>query len=180
MPVDESAIATWANVITVTRVLASPFLFAILPSDSRGSWVAFVVWIVLCMSDLVDGKLARRQGTTRSGAFLDPLADKILILGAMFTLVSRGIFWLLPVSIIAAREILVSVYRVVAGSRGVSVPATRLAKWKTLLQQLAVGFAIAPLTTSDATWLWLFFLWTAVVLTIVTGAQYAAAAVRAR
>ena len=180
MPVDESAIATWANVITVTRVLASPFLFAILPSDSRGSWVALAVWIALCVSDLVDGKLARRQGTTRSGAFLDPLADKILILGAMFTLVSRGIFWLLPVSIIAAREIIISVYRVLVGARGVSVPATKLAKWKTLFQQLAVAFAIAPLTTSDATWLWLFFLWAAVALTLVTGAQYAAAAVRAR
>jgi len=180
MPVDESAIATWANVVTVTRVLVSPFLFAILPSDSRGSWVAFVLWIVLCVSDLVDGKLARRQGTTRSGAFLDPLADKILILGAMFTLVSRGIFWLLPVSIIAAREILISVYRVVVGARGVSVPASRLAKWKTLLQQLAVAFAIAPLTTSDATWLWLSLLWASVALTLVTGAQYAAAAWRGR
>ena len=60
MPVDESAIATWANVVTVTRVLASPFLFAILPSDSRGSWVAFVVWVLLCSSDGVDGYLARR------------------------------------------------------------------------------------------------------------------------
>lgn len=178
MPVDESAIATWANVVTVTRVLASPFLFAILPSDSRGSWVAFVVWVVLCMSDLVDGKLARRHGVTKSGAFLDPLADKILILGAMFTLVSRGIFWLLPVSIIAAREILVSAYRVVVGARGVSVPASKLAKWKTLFQQLAVGFAIAPLTTSDATWLWISLLWAAVVLTIVTGAQYAYHAVK--
>jgi CDP-diacylglycerol--glycerol-3-phosphate 3-phosphatidyltransferase len=174
MSVDGSAIATWANAITVTRVLASPFLFAILPSDSRGSWVAFAVWVALCMSDLIDGRIARWRGPTRSGAFLDPLADKILILGAMFTLVSRGIFWLLPVSIIAAREILVSVYRVVVGAQGVSVPATTLAKWKTLFQQLAVGFAIAPLTTSDATWLWLFFLWAAVVLTVVTGAQYAA------
>lgn len=180
MPVDESAIATWANVVTVTRVLASPFLFAILPSDSRGSWVALAVWVVLCMSDLIDGRLARRHGTTRSGAFLDPLADKILILGAMFTLVSRGIFWLLPVSIIAAREILISIYRVIVGSRGVSVPASKLAKWKTLFQQLAVAFAIAPLTTSDATWLWLFFLWAAVALTIVTGAQYARAALRTR
>lgn len=180
MPVDESAIATWANVVTVTRVLASPFLFAILPSDSRGSWVAFVVWVFLCSSDGVDGYLARRHGTTKSGAFLDPLADKILILGAMFTLVSRGIFWLLPVSIIAAREILISVYRVVVGARGVSVPASRLAKWKTLFQQLAVGFAIAPMTTTDATWLWLGFLWAAVALTIVTGSQYAWHAVKGR
>lgn len=180
MPVDDNAIATWANVVTVTRVLASPFLFAILPSDSRGSWVALIVWVVLCSSDGFDGYLARRHGTTRSGAFLDPLADKILILGAMFTLVSRGIFWLLPVSIIAGREILVSVYRVVVGSRGVSVPATRLAKWKTLVQQLAVAFAIAPLTTTDATWLWLGLLWAAVALTLVTGAQYAWHAVKAR
>jgi CDP-diacylglycerol--glycerol-3-phosphate 3-phosphatidyltransferase len=180
MPVDESAIATWANVVTVTRVLASPFLFAILPSDSRGSWVAFVVWIILCSSDGVDGYLARRHGTTKSGAFLDPLADKILILGAMFTLVSRGIFWLLPVSIIAGREILISVYRVVVGARGVSVPASKLAKWKTLFQQLAVAFAISPMTTTDATWLWLSFLWAAVVLTIVTGTQYAYHAVKGR
>ena len=180
MPVDESAIATWANVVTVTRVLASPFLFAILPSDSRGSWVAFVVWIVLCSSDGVDGYLARRHGTTRSGAFLDPLADKILILGAMFTLVSRGIFWLLPVSIIAGREILISAYRVIVGARGVSVPASKLAKWKTLFQQLAVAFAIAPMTTTDATWLWISLLWAAVGLTIVTGAQYAWHAVKER
>lgn len=178
MPVDESAIATWANVVTVTRVLASPFLFAILPSDSRGSWVAFVVWVLLCSSDGVDGYLARRHGTTKSGAFLDPLADKILILGAMFTLVSRGIFWLFPVSIIAGREILISVYRVVVGARGVSVPASKLAKWKTLFQQLAVGFAIAPLTTTDATWLWVSLLWAAVVLTIITGTQYAYHAVK--
>lgn len=180
MPVDDNAIATWANVVTVTRVLASPFLFAILPSDSRGSWVALIVWVVLCSSDGFDGYLARRHGTTRSGAFLDPLADKILILGAMFTLVSRGIFWLLPVSIIAGREILVSVYRVVVGSRGVSVPATLLAKWKTFFQQLAVAFAIAPFTTTDATWLWLGLLWAAVALTLVTGAQYAWHAVKAR
>jgi CDP-diacylglycerol--glycerol-3-phosphate 3-phosphatidyltransferase len=180
MPVDDNAIATWANVVTVTRVLASPFLFAILPSDSRGSWVALIVWVVLCGSDGIDGYLARRHGTTRSGAFLDPLADKILILGAMFTLVSRGIFWLLPVSIIAGREILISAYRVVVGSRGVSVPATRLAKWKTLFQQLAVGFAIMPLTTTDVTWLWLGFLWAAVALTLITGAQYAWHAVKAR
>ena len=173
-----TAIATWANAITVTRVLASPFLFAILPSDSRGSWVAFIVWVLLCMSDLVDGRIARWRGPTRSGAFLDPLADKILVLGAMFTLVSRGIFWLLPVSIIAGREILVSVYRVVAGAKGVSVPASTLAKWKTLFQQLAVGFAIAPLTTTDATWLWVSLLWAAVVLTVITGTQYAYHAVK--
>ena len=108
MAVDETAIVTWANMVTVGRVLASPFLFAMIPDERVGSWAALIVWVVLCGSDGFDGYLARKHGITRSGAFLDPLADKILVLGAMFTLVSRGVFWLLPVVIIAAREIIVS------------------------------------------------------------------------
>ena len=66
-------------------------LFALI-TGSEGSWVALALWFVLCASDGIDGYLARRYGTTRSGAFLDPLADKVLVLGAMFTLVGRGVF----------------------------------------------------------------------------------------
>lgn len=171
MAVDPNAIATWANGVTVGRILVSPVLFALIP-DAGGSWVAFVVWFFLCISDGFDGYLARRHGTTTSGAFLDPLADKVLVLGAMFTLVSREIFWVLPVAIITAREILVSVYRVVVGSKGVSMPASRLAKVKTFCQQLAVAGALAPLTTEDATWIWQVLLWVAVALTVISGAQY--------
>jgi CDP-diacylglycerol--glycerol-3-phosphate 3-phosphatidyltransferase len=130
------------------------------------------------VSDVFDGYLARRHGTTRSGAFLDPLADKVLVLGAMFTLVSRGVFGIVPVVIIATREVIVSVYRVVVGSKGVSVPASRTAKIKTLSQQLAVGFALMPLTAVDYTWTWLSLLWLAVGLTLLSGAQYAVQAVR--
>jgi phosphatidylglycerophosphate synthase len=97
----------------------------------------------------------------------------------MFTLVSRGVFWLLPVVIIAAREVIVSVYRVVAGAKGVSVPASRTAKIKTLSQQLAVAGALMPLTF-DERWLWLSLLWLAVALTLVSGAQYAWKAVATR
>lgn len=173
MPVDETAIVTWANMVTVARVLASPFLFAMIPDDGRGSWVAMVVWIVLCSSDGFDGYLARRHGITRSGAFLDPLADKILVLGAMFTLVSRDVFWVFPVVIIAAREIVVSLYRVFVGSKGVSMPASKLAKVKTVSQQLAVGFALAPYMVANATWTFIVFLWIAVALTLLSAAQYA-------
>jgi CDP-diacylglycerol--glycerol-3-phosphate 3-phosphatidyltransferase len=176
---DESAIATWANAITVTRVLASPFLFVLIPDSGRGSWVAWSLWVVLCSSDAMDGHLARKHGTTRSGAFLDPLADKILVLGAMFTLVNRGVFWWLPIVIIAAREIAISVYRVVVGAQGVSVPASKLAKIKTFSQQLAVGFAVAPLTVHRASWTWEICLWVAVGLTIVSGTQYGVLAFRA-
>jgi len=76
------------------------------------------------------------------------------------------------VLIIAAREFIVSVYRSVVGARGVSVPASRLAKRKTLVQQIAVGFAIAPTTAVDASWIAEIFLWLAVVLALVSGYDY--------
>ena len=173
MAVDETAIVTWANMVTVGRVLASPFLFALIPDDGRGSYVALVVWIILCSSDGFDGYLARKHGITRSGAFLDPLADKILVLGAMFTLVSRDVFWILPVVIIATREIIVSLYRVFVGSRGVSMPASKTAKVKTVSQQMAVGFALAPFSVIDYTWTFTILMWIAVALTLLSAGQYA-------
>jgi CDP-diacylglycerol--glycerol-3-phosphate 3-phosphatidyltransferase len=172
VPVDPNAIATWANAVTVGRILVSPLMFVVIPDFPGGSWVAFGLWFVLCSSDGIDGYLARRHGSTRSGAFLDPLADKVLVLGAMFTLVSRDVYWALPVLLIAAREVAISMYRVMVGAKGISVPASRLAKWKTLFQQLSVGFAIAPLTADKATWLWLWLLWIAVAFTTVSGLQY--------
>ena len=178
MAFDETAIVTWANMVTVGRVLASPFLFMLIPDDGRGSYVALVVWIVLCSSDGFDGYLARKHGITRSGAFLDPLADKILVLGAMFTLVSRDVFWVVPVLIIAAREIGVSLYRVFVGSKCVSMPASKTAKVKTVSQQLAVGFALAPFAVVDQTWTFTIFMWIAVALTLLSAAQYAVKALR--
>ena len=117
VPVDPNAIATWANAVTVGRILVSPLMFVVIPDYPGGSWVAFVLWFVLCSSDGIDGYLARRHGATRSGAFLDPLADKVLVLGAMFTLVSRDVYWALPVLIIAAREVAISMYRVMVGAK---------------------------------------------------------------
>ena len=171
MPHDPNDLATWANAVTVARVLVSPVLFALIDGPA-GSWWALGLWFVLCASDAVDGVLARRYGTTHAGAFLDPLADKVLVLGAMFTLVQRDVFWWLPVALIAVREVVISVYRTVVGARGVSVPATNLAKVKTVFQQFAVGFALCPITALDATWTWTVLLWTAVVLTLVTGFNY--------
>jgi CDP-diacylglycerol--glycerol-3-phosphate 3-phosphatidyltransferase len=90
----------------------------------------------------------------------------------MFTLVGRGMFGVLPVVIIAGREFAISMYRSVAGARGVSIPATPLAKAKTLVQQLAVGFALLPLTAISATWTWQTLLWAAVLLSLISGWQY--------
>ncbi len=167
------AVATWANGITVGRVLIAPALFATI-SGRNGSWLSLVLWFLLCASDGVDGYVARRHGVTSSGAFLDPLADKILVLGAMFTLVREGVFWVVPVVIIATREIIISVYRTVVGTQGVSVPAKKLAKVKTVAQQFAVAFALFP-PTAQSRMLWNVLLWVAVVLTLVTGWQYLSA-----
>jgi len=170
--VDPGALATWANAITVGRLLLSPLMFWLIPDHPGGQWIAFALWFVLCSSDGVDGYIARRHGTTTSGAFLDPLADKVLVLGAMFALVNADVFWVVPVVLIAAREVGISVYRTVVGAKGVSVPASRMAKLKTLTQQLAVGFAVLPLTAIRSTWLWLWLLWIAVFLSLISALQY--------
>jgi len=163
---------SWANAITTTRILLAPLVFLAIPEDGTGSWWAFGLWFVLCSSDGVDGYIARRRGPTAVGAFLDPLADKVLVLGAMFTLVAHNIYWVVPVAIIAARELLISVYRIVKSGKGVSVPASQMGKYKTVVQQFSVAFALFPLTALDATWTWNGLLWIAVVLTLASGAQY--------
>lgn len=172
MAVDPNAMATWANAITAARLVLSPLMFLVIPEDNKGSWVAFSLWFLLCTSDGIDGWLARKHGATATGAFLDPLADKVLVLGAMFTLVARDVFWLLPVAIIAARELLISVYRTLVAAKGVSIPASQLAKYKTVFQQLAVGFALWPWFATEAEWWWNTLLWIAVVLSVVSAAQY--------
>ena len=75
--------------MTLVRILVLPLL-VVLILDDGSDWPALWLWMVLATSDLFDGWLARRQGATRSGAFLDPLADKFLVLGAMVAPVSRG------------------------------------------------------------------------------------------
>jgi CDP-diacylglycerol---glycerol-3-phosphate 3-phosphatidyltransferase len=172
MPVDPSAVKTWANLVSVSRVLIAPFMFVLIPDEPGGSWVAFALWFLLCCTDGIDGYLARRHGSTTMGAFLDPLADKVLVLGAMFFLVSNDTYSIVPVAIIALRELAISLYRTFVGAKGVSVPASKIAKLKTLTQQLSVGFAIAPLTSLDAKWLWNGLLWISVALALISGGQY--------
>jgi CDP-diacylglycerol--glycerol-3-phosphate 3-phosphatidyltransferase len=167
-----SALRTPANFVTVTRLLVSPILFAMI-ADEGATWTTFVLWIVLAGTDGIDGWIARRHGTTRSGAFLDPLADKVLVFGAMVMLVTIDQFWWLPVALIGARELAVSLLRIHWGRRGLAVPATKLAKAKTLVQSVAVGTALWPGGWEDlAEWLADALLGLAVVLTLVSGWQY--------
>ncbi|HUS62822.1 MAG TPA: CDP-alcohol phosphatidyltransferase family protein [Acidimicrobiales bacterium] len=165
-----SALITPANAITLGRLLATPLLLALVLADPV-SWFTLVVWILLAATDGVDGYLARRQGTTRSGAFLDPLADKFLVLGAMVALVMRSILWWVPVAILFGREASISVFRSAMAKRGVSIPARSTAKAKTVVQSVAVGFAMFPVTDSHPG-IAGGVLWLSVVLALVSGAQY--------
>ena len=165
-----SALLTPANAVTIGRLVLSPLLlFFIL--DDVGSWPAVTLWIVLAATDGVDGWLARRHGTTRSGAFLDPLADKVLVLGALWALVGAERFAVVAVVLISVRELGIQAFRSYWVRRGLAVPATQLAKVKTVAQEIAVGFALLPLT-EDHEWVGDTVLWVAVVLTLVTGFQY--------
>src|SRR3546814_11622785 len=97
----------------------------------------------------------------------------------MVALVANGTFWWLPVSVIALRKLGIQAFRSYWGRRGLAVPATAMAKAKTVVQEVAVGFGLLPLTVDDATWVATGLLWIALVLTVVSGAQYVAAGSRA-
>ncbi len=166
-----SALATPANAVTLARILVLP-VQVVLILDEGSEWPALALWVVLAGSDVFDGWLARRHGTTRSGAFLDPLADKFLVIGAMVALVAKGAVWWVPVALVTVRELALSAYRSYVGRRGVSVPARFQAKVKTWVQAIAVGLYIAPVSGDAYKGLRVSVLWAAVGLTIVTGVQY--------
>ena len=166
-----SALATPANAVTGARVLMTPVLLVLIVGVGP-SWPALVLWVVLAGTDGVDGFIARRQGTTRSGAFLDPLADKLLVLGALWALVVEGTVAAAPVAVITAREVAMSAYRSFVATRGTSIPARGTAKVKTVVEAVAVGIALCPPLAQGASWLVGTVLWAAVALTIVSGAQY--------
>lgn len=164
------ALATPANFVTVIRLLVAPILFAMIV-EGVATWTNWALWTVLSLTDGVDGYIARRHGTTRSGAFLDPLADKVLVIGAMFALVAADAFPLVPVLVITAREFAISLFRVHLGRQGLAVPARPTAKVKTLLQTLAVGAALMP-WLAPFSWIANALLWAAVFMAVFSGYQY--------
>lgn len=174
VPIDDrygpGALLTPANALTMMRLVLSPALLVLIVRDPT-SWAAVAFWTVLAFSDGFDGHLARRHGTTRSGAFLDPLADKVLVLGALFALVAAGRFWMLPVVLIAVREVAISAYRTRLARQGLAVPARTLGKFKTVVQEFAVALALFPPTGDHHAWATIV-LWAAVALTWGSGLQY--------
>jgi CDP-diacylglycerol--glycerol-3-phosphate 3-phosphatidyltransferase len=166
-----SALATPANAVTIARLVFAPPLWLLIVGFGP-SYGTLALWIVLAATDGLDGYLARRHGTTRSGAFLDPLADKALVLGAMWAIVAADGFSWVPVGLITVRELAISAFRSYWGRRGLAVPASFWAKIKTVVQSVAVGLALLPPVAEEEAWLASSVLWVAVALTLGTGIQY--------
>jgi CDP-diacylglycerol--glycerol-3-phosphate 3-phosphatidyltransferase len=166
----ESALLTPANLLTIFRLAVTP-LFVWLIVSRGATWWTTAVGAFTAFTDYFDGIVARKYGTTTSGAFLDPLADKVVVLGSLYTLVWQHFMWWLPVVLITAREAWMSWYRSTKSRQGISIPATRLAKYKTLVQDLAIAFCVIPGLTEQR-WLRVGTLWLAVGLTLFTGWQY--------
>jgi CDP-diacylglycerol---glycerol-3-phosphate 3-phosphatidyltransferase len=149
----------------------------ILAQQRRASYLAAAVFVLAAATDGLDGYLARRHSaTSRTGQWLDPLADKVLVAAPVLTMAALGEFPVWAAVIIVVREIGVSILRVFLGLRGRSMPASPSAKLKTTLQLAAITLYILPLGSA-----WngvrLGLLIAAVVLTVWTGLQYVVRAV---
>ena len=163
------ALATPANFVTVARILIAIPTLALIRRDGS-SWLTVGLWFAITATDSLDGFLARRDGATRSGAFLDPVADKLIVLGGLAVLADRGVFPWWPVALVAIREIGISLYRSIAGRRGIVLPAQRLGKFKAFTQYCSVGFVLLP-WTADYVGFQKCVLAGAVTLTVVSGLQ---------
>jgi cardiolipin synthase len=177
------------NILTFSRIIAIPVLIGLLlfVDDPLGSWLAFAAYAFACITDFFDGYLARAwHQQSAFGRFLDPIADKLLIAAVLLMLVGIDRFsglTVLPAAVILCREILVSGLREFLAEVRVSVPVTTLAKWKTAIQMLALGFLLVgpsgpdfgPLTTTEVG---IWGLWGAAVLTLVTGYDYLVAGLK--
>ena len=171
---------TLPNILTLSRILAVPILvFLLWPQPGRIDYaIAFGLYALMAITDYFDGYLARAQGTvSKLGVFLDPIADKIMVAAVLLILAGRGVITdlhLVPALVILVREIAVSGLREFLGGIQVSLPVSRLAKWKTTLQLVALGGLILAGALPFA-WLWdtaLAAFWLAAALTLITGWDY--------
>ena len=187
-PLRRSAAFNLPNILTYARLAAVPAVVALLfwPRDDWMRWAALVIFIAAGVTDYFDGYLARAYAQQSAlGRMLDPIADKLLVAACLLMLVnSRTIqgYHLWAAIVILCREILVSGLREYLAGLKVSVPVSRVAKWKTALQLVAVGFLIAGPAgekilpgTIRIGWT---LLWIAAILTLYTGWDYMKASIR--
>ncbi|MCH9760680.1 MAG: CDP-diacylglycerol--glycerol-3-phosphate 3-phosphatidyltransferase [Actinomycetia bacterium] len=179
--VPRARVANLANALTGLRLALVPvFLIALFVGDGHETYwrvVAFVIFAVAVITDRFDGALARSYGmVTEFGTLADPIADKALIGSALIGLSLLGDLPWWVTGVILVREIFVTVLRLAVLRRGI-IPASRGGKLKTLVQAVAIGLFVLPLSGGWLTGAWVV-MGAAVVLTVLTGADYFVSAVR--
>ena len=169
-------IMTLPNGVTVLRVIAIPFILIMLGDSGRmNHLITALLFFAAAITDSLDGYLARRRGmVTTLGKFLDPLADKLLVVTALIALIpARGIpIWM--VIVIVGREIAVTGLRGIAVSQSVVISASTWGKYKTFFEGAAIFFLIlnGGFVEFDFYWVGMGFLWLALIWAVVSGVDY--------
>lgn len=174
---------TLPNILTLSRIVIIPVVFALVYMQNPiARWVGCIIFTLASITDFFDGYLARKmKQVSNFGRFLDPIADKLLVGAVVLVLTYRwdlGYLGVIPAAIILCREILVSGLREFLAEIQVPMPVTKLAKWKTAFQLIALPLLIiknylpAFLKGLYLSEISIFLFWLAGFLTLVTGYQY--------
>jgi len=168
------------NKLTLFRVVLIPFFvfFLLAPYfEEYGNYIAVAIFIVASITDFLDGKIARKYNlVTNFGKFMDPLADKLLVCSALICLIQLGQLPAWIVIIIISREFIISGFRLVAADNGIVIAASYWGKFKTVFQMTAVILLIFNIPALSL--LTDIVLWIAVILTVVSLADYVAKNIR--
>ena len=164
------------NKLTVARVVLIPFFVFFLlidPSNEVFKWTALAIFIVASLTDMLDGKIARKYNLiTDFGKFMDPLADKLLVCSAMIGLIELGRIPSWIVIIIIAREFTISGFRLIAADNGRVIAASYWGKFKTTFQMIMVILMIANIQIPWVQVLTQIIMWIALALTIISLIDY--------
>ncbi|MBQ9985833.1 MAG: CDP-diacylglycerol--glycerol-3-phosphate 3-phosphatidyltransferase [Oscillospiraceae bacterium] len=168
---------TTANIISLVRICLIPVFiaFALISGIPYNDYIAVGIFIVASVTDWIDGYIARKYNQiTTFGKFLDPLADKLLVIAAALVLIERGDMGSVPAFIIVARELIVTSLRIVAMGEGIVIAAQKSGKAKTFIQMVGTIFLFTPLreiafgaiTAGDIT------VWLMAAITLISGIEY--------
>ena len=162
------------NKLTILRmIMIVPFVvFMLVPIGwAAGKWIALALFVIASLTDLLDGKIARKYNlVTTFGKFMDPLADKLLVCSALICLVELGRIPAWIVIIIISREFIISGFRLVASDKGVVIAASWWGKFKTTFQMVMIVLMIADIAALSI--VTQIVMWIALILTVVSLIDY--------
>ena len=163
------------NKITIFRMCMIPLflVFFLIDMVPYQEWIALAIFIIACVSDAVDGHLARKHNlVTNFGKFMDPIADKLLVCAALLCFVEKGTLNLIVAIVIVAREFIIGGLREVAADAGLVIAASYWGKLKTIAQMIMCGLLIVHLEVSIFPFLETFFVWASFALTVISLFDY--------